>query len=192
MGHPERCRNCKLTVKVMLEKYFSKVETNFQFNITPFPDSFKGAEYYEELKNIFSKLQKYRGFERFIRAKLLPKCDFYIPSSRFIVEFDETQHFTLPRKLTLENYPVGIKLGFDKEKWIDLCNDLRRVDNDPPFRDEQRAWYDTIRDFLPILENLQPTIRLFSKDFVWCSLDSDKSEDLIKFREILLGRKNEN
>jgi hypothetical protein len=185
MRHSERCKKCKTTIKAMLEKIFENVETNFQFDVKPSFSEFENTQYYEILKNIFVKLQEYRGFRDFVRAKFLPKCDFFVPNPGFIVEFDETQHFTLPRKITLENYPNDLKLGFDKEKWISLCDNLKRKDNDPPFRDEQRAWYDTMRDFLPVIKNLQPTIRLFSKDFIWCSLNPNNEEDVKKFEKIL-------
>jgi hypothetical protein len=29
-----------------------------------------------------------------------------------------------------------------------LCEEINAKDNYPPYRDEQRAWYDTLRDFL--------------------------------------------
>ncbi|MFH8120268.1 MAG: hypothetical protein QXS37_05705 [Candidatus Aenigmatarchaeota archaeon] len=187
MKHSERCKKCKAIIKSMLEKIFGKVEPNFQFDITPSLNEFKNTQYYEDLKNIFTKLQTYRGFRDFVRTKLLPKCDFFISNPGFIVEFDETQHFTIPRRITLESYPSNLKLGFDKEKWIGLCDSLKRKDNSPPFRDEQRAWYDSIRDFLPVLKNLQPTVRLFSKDFIWCSLNPNNEEDVKKFEKILKG-----
>ena len=40
-------------------------------------------------------------------------------------------------------------------------------------RDEQRAWYDTLRDLVPSIMGLQPTVRLYASDQVWCSLDPD-------------------
>jgi hypothetical protein len=55
-----------------------------------------------------------------------------------------------------------LELGFDKKRWIRLCETIGAKDNDPPYRDEQRAWYDTLRDFLPSIRGLKPTIRLHS------------------------------
>jgi len=69
-----------------------------------------------------------------------------------------------------------------------LCEKINAKDNDPPYRDEQRAWYDTLRDFLPSILGLNPTIRLYAKDFVWCSLNSDNPEDVEKFRRIIENR----
>jgi hypothetical protein len=54
-------------------------------------------------------------------------------------------------------------LGFDKRKWIELCDQINAHDNYPLFRDEQRAWYDTLRDFLPTIKPLLPTVRLYKK-----------------------------
>ncbi|MCD5409175.1 MAG: hypothetical protein LRZ87_00160 [Methanocellales archaeon] len=103
--------------------------------------------------------------------------------------FDESQHFTQPRKVTLNNYPADLKLGFDKERWIALCEKINAKDNNPPYRDEQRAWYDTLRDFLPSIRQLPPTIRLYSKNFRWCDLSPEVESDIKKFKILLEGRK---
>ena len=50
------------------------------------------------------------------------------------------------------------------------CDEIRAYDNDPPYRDEQRAWYDTLRDFIPEMKGFLPTVRVFAKDLAWCSL----------------------
>ena len=66
-------------------------------------------------------------------------CDFWVPDPGFIVEFDERQHFTIPRKLALSKYPAVQPLGFPQERWIVLCEHHTAKDNDPCYRDEQRA-----------------------------------------------------
>ncbi len=58
---------------------------------------------------------------------------------------------------------------------------LKKRDNDPPYRDEQRAWYDTLRDFAPVLWKTGKTVRLFSRDFVWCSLNPKSEPDVQTF-----------
>ena len=68
---------------------------------------------------------------------------------------------------------------------MELFEKLNKKDNDPPFRDEQRAWYDTLRDFAPIFLGIKPTIRLFVSDYVWCSLDANKKEDVEIFKKII-------
>jgi len=77
----------------------------------------------------------------------------------------------------------------DKKRWIELCETINAKDNDTrtSYRDEQRAWYDTLRDFLPSVKGIKPTIRLFSKDFVWCSLDPNNPLDVQKFKRYLKG-----
>jgi len=84
--------------------------------------------------------------------------------------------------LALLHYPHDLLLGFDKQEWIERCRTLRKKDNDPPFRDEQRAWYDTVRDFAPIIVNLKPTVRLFSKDLIWCELNPEGPKDVELFK----------
>jgi hypothetical protein len=148
------------------------------------------SHYGGTLKKIYERLQDQRGFTGFVKRKILPRCDFFVPRPGFIVEFDETQHFTLSRKITLEHYPKELELGFEREKWIALCEKINAKDKTPPYRDEQRAWYDTLRDFLPTVQCLEPTIRLFARDFAWCSFDPEKASDVEEFRSMItIGRK---
>ena len=183
--HDERCPKCKETVKELLEKIYGRAEQNYKLEVGTRPENFIKTPYYGKLKQIYEALQNYRDFREFVKAETLPNCDFFIPNPGFIVEFDESQHFTLPRKITLENYPEELKLGFDGESWIKLCEKINAKDNDPPYRDEQRAWYDTVRDFLPAIKGLNPTIRLFASDFVWCSLDPNNPSDVKRFENLL-------
>ena len=136
------------------------------------------------MENIYNKLQEYRGHKKFVRSKKIPNVDYYV-KNQFILEFDESQHFTKPRLITLENYSDKLSIGFEKMKWIELCRNLNKKDNDPPFRDEQRAWYDTLRDFAPVFLDIEPTIRLFASDYVWCSLDANKKVDTDIFNKFL-------
>jgi len=77
-------------------------------------------------------------------------------------------------------------------RWAFICDKTRATDNDPRYRDEQRAWYDTLRDFLPELTgNLKPTVRLYSEEMQWCSLDPDNPDDVEKFKNIIESRRKE-
>ncbi|GAI43637.1 unnamed protein product, partial [marine sediment metagenome] len=105
------------------------------------------------------------------------------------IEFDESQHFTAPRKLSLMHYPDGLKLGFPKQRWGQLCDEIDAKDNDPPFRDEQRAWYDTLRDFLPEIKGLSSTVRLYFKEMHWCNLDPENSSEVNRFEKFIEGRR---
>ncbi len=187
--HNQRCPDCKNAVRLMLQRIYGKVETNYSFDIGTQPDDFANLTCFSDLKKVYDTLQEQRGFTDFIRAKRLPACDFYIPDPRFILEFDETQHFTPLRQVSLGLYPESIEYGFDRERWKDLCGKIKAKDNDPPYRDEQRAWYDTLRDFLPqLIPGLKSTVRLFAKDHKWCDLDHNNSEDVAFFKQLIANK----
>jgi hypothetical protein len=184
-GHDERCPECKKTIEGMLKEIYGNVESNYKFEVSINPEDYKDFLFYQKLKEILLELQKYRGYKDFVGTLTLPRCDFFVPNPRFILEFDEAQHFTLPRKISLQNYPQRLKLGFPQMKWISLCEKINAKDNDPPFRDEQRAWYDTIRDFLPEIKGLNPTVRLYSKDLHWCRLNPKDQNDVARFKSVV-------
>ena len=188
-GHDERCPECKNTIERMLKKIYGDVESNYKFEVSTNVKDYKDIPFYQKLKEILLELQKHRGYENFVRTPTLPRCDYFVPNPGFIVEFDESQHFTLPRKISLQDYLPDFKLGFSLMKWIALCEKINAKDNDPPFRDEQRAWYDTLRDFLPELKGFEPTVRLYSKEIRWCSLNPIKPEDIAKFRKLIENRR---
>lgn len=168
-----------------MERIYGRVKRNCRFEVGTLPKDFENTPHYNRLMEIYKSLQRHRGFWDFVRAKTLPNSDFFVPNLRFILEYDESQHFTLPRKIALENYPKQLELGFNRERWVDLCNKIDSKDNDPPYRDEQRAWYDTLRDFLPELKGLKPTVRIFASDFKWCSLDPGNPSDVAQFKRLL-------
>lgn len=183
--HNERCPECKRGIGKILEGIHGEVKRNYKFQIGTKPSDFGEKKFCEELGRIFVALQEHRVFKDFVKVKTLPHCDFFVPNPGFVLEFDESQHFTSARKLALELYPEELKLGFDKETWIDLCNRIDAKDNDPPYRDEQRAWYDTLRDFLPEIVGLKPTVRVFARDLAWCSLNPNSKADLERFRSVI-------
>ena len=188
-GHDERCPECKKTIERMLKEIYGNLESNYKFEVSANLEYYKNFPFYQKLKEILLELQKYRGYKDFVKTLTLPRCDFFVPNPGFIVEFDESQHFTLPRKISLQNYPQDLKISFSLMKWIALCEKVNAKDNDPPFRDEQRAWYDTLRDFLPELKGLEPTVRLYSREMQWCSLNPEKTGDIAKFRDLIENRR---
>ena len=183
--HSERCSKCKEIIPVILKKIYGAVEISYNLQVGTRPEDFREFSCASELREIFYSLQNHRGYTDFVRARKLPRCDFFVPNPGFIVEFDESQHFTAPRKLSLLHYPDSLRLGFPRDKWIHLCDKIQAKDNDPRFRDEQRAWYDTLRDFLPSMIGLLPTIRLYSRDYVWCQLNPDNCSDVERFRSLI-------
>ena len=183
--HNERCKDCKTRIFELLSQIYGEVYQNYNLDFPNKLADFKPNEVNASLKEILSELQNYRGHTTFIRAKKLPNVDYFVKNPGFILEFDESQHFTKPRNIALNKYPDNLKLGFDKSKWENLSTKLDKKDNDPPFRDEQRAWYDTLRDFAPVFLDIKPTIRLFASDFVWCSLNPNNDHDIELFKNLL-------
>ena len=182
--HNERCPECKRTILRFLKENFGEAEQNYRFDVGTKPEDFRGTPFYKSLVKIYKALQNYRGFKNFVKTKTLPHCDFFVPNPGLVVEFDESQHFTLARKIALENYPEDIKLGFDKKRWIGLCEKINAKDNNPPYRDEQRAWYDTLRDFA--LQDLRiSVVRLYSREHIWCTLDAKKKDDIQWFQNLI-------
>ncbi|MEI6334081.1 MAG: hypothetical protein WCS87_05940 [Methylococcaceae bacterium] len=184
--HNERCRDCKLTVSNMLAGLFGKVQDNWDLNLPCRLADYINTDLADTLETVHEALQKHRGFNQFVRSKKLPRVDYFIPDQNLIVEFDESQHFTKPRDIALSHYPQGKDYGFNVEKWRELCQKLDKRDNDPPYRDEQRAWYDTLRDIAPQLKGCKQTVRLYSRDFVWCSMNPNSESDLLRFEQIIL------
>jgi hypothetical protein len=166
---------------------YGDVKERYKLNLPSQLDEYKRYQFYDALKTIHAKLQNYRGFRSFVRVKKLPNVDYFVVNPGFVVEFDESQHFTKPREITLRNYPQTLRLGFDKNRWIKRCIELNRKDNDPPYRDEQRAWYDTIRDFSSAILNI-PVIRVLAEEHVWCKLSVEKEEDVEWFKNLIYER----
>jgi hypothetical protein len=188
--HNERCPDCKHAIKSLLEAIYGKAEMNPRIEASTNPEDYKNSSLYSSLNRIYGLLQEYRGHKNFGRSSAMPNCDFWVPNPGFLLEFDESQHFTECRALALENYPSDITFGFDKELWLSYCRTICASDHDPPFRDEQRAWYDTLRDFVPHWKGFHPTLRLFASEFEWCSLKPENGKDVETFRQILADRAN--
>lgn len=186
--HNERCRECKQTVEKMLAALVGPVEPNHDLKLPCSLGDFAGESIYDSLAAIHGALQSVRGYTEFVRSGKLPRVDFFVPSTGLIVEFDESQHFTAPRGISLRLYPPEHKVGFSIPAWYERCLKLNKRDNDPPFRDEQRAWYDSLRDFAPVLIGGAPTVRLHSADYTWCSLDPSKFEDIGTFNSYLMAQ----
>ena len=141
------------------------------------------------LERVVAAIEAHRGHRvcNFVRASHLAPCDFWVPDPGFVLEFDESQHFTAPRRAALSVYAADLPLGFSSARWMDLCERHDATDNDPPYRDEQRAWYDTLRDLVPMLHGYAPTVRLYASDWVWCALDPARPADRRRFTEVALS-----
>ena len=185
--HSERCSECKTRVRQLLERIYGACVLDHRFGWQTGLAAYAGTSIDPVLRNVTGVLEGYRGFGigTFVRSDVLAGCDYWVPDPGFVVEFDESQHFTNPRRLALFVYADAHPLGFAARRWLELCEHHDARDNDPSYRDEQRAWYDTLRDLVPSIMGLQPTVRLHARDQVWCSLDPDSGEDRERFSDLI-------
>ena len=185
--HSERCHACKIRVEQLLDRIYGACVRNRRFRWRTGLAAYAGTSIDPVLRDVAAILEGYRGYGvgTFVRTRMLAGCDYWVPDPGFIVEFDESQHFTNLRKLALAVYADGHSLGFAARRWLELCEQHDARDNDPPFRDEQRAWYDTLRDLVPSTVGLSPTVRLYARDRAWCSLDPDSKEDRSRFSDLI-------
>jgi hypothetical protein len=107
-----------------------------------------------------------RGHSTFASSGKSLSCDFFVPAERLVIEYDERQHFTVQRARSLELYPPDLALGFDRQEWLTACRTIRATDPTPPYRDEQRAFYDSLRDILAAGNGVR-LIRLRYGTFDW-------------------------
>lgn len=185
--HSDRCSDCKNVLIDFFRKSYGRVKVDHKLAIPALLSDYKGKPYYEDLARILDGLVRYRGYDDFVGARTLPRCDLYVPDPGFVVEFDESQHFSEARRISLSLYPADLPLGFDRNEWVRLCESTRARDDSPPYRDEQRAWYDTLRDFLPLIDPaLGPTVRVHMGAYEWCSLDPDDEADAETLRSKVL------
>ncbi|MEM5798589.1 MAG: hypothetical protein QXP39_00890 [Candidatus Aenigmatarchaeota archaeon] len=148
-----------------LQKRFGIIETEKKFEWLKTPDP---EQLPIEYKKIVDALIKYRNQKTFLKPNYPLACDIVIEQHKIIIEYDENQHFSQARKITLENYPENIKLYFDKDYWIDQCKKINAKDNYPVDRDEKRAYYDAVRD-IEAFKHGYKLIRIKHGDFDWAS-----------------------
>ena len=90
--------------------------------------------------------------------------DIYSPKLRRFIEVDEYQHFSRVRLARiLENRSLPWGPLYPAHFWEVVMPRLQANpfhDPDPPHRDEARAYRDELRDRLPVIYGLPPTIRL--------------------------------
>jgi hypothetical protein len=153
----------------LLKRRFKNVETETKFSwlIVPPREALS-----EPLLSIHTALEAMRSFSRFAIPGQSLRCDFFIPEERLIVEYDERQHFTLQRATALELYPADLPLGFDRQEWIAACKTIHASDPNPPYRDEQRAFYDSLRDVLAA-KNGHRLVRFRQGNIDWTGSDAE-------------------
>ena len=187
--HNTRCYKCKNTIYKMLQHLYGEIDLKFKAEgVSTRIEDYRHSELSESLSRIYIALVNHRNFNSFVKSGTLQRCDVYIPSRKILVETDETQHFTYPRYIALANYPASLSIGYDLDWYKQACKLKRAVDNDPEYRDEQRAWYDTIRDFLPkICTEVTKTVRVPLGFHTWCSLETSNTSHVEIFRKHALS-----
>ena len=193
--HSQSCKMCKTRVLELLTALYGDAVQNHSLRIKQDLESFRGQQCFGALKTIYSGLTRLaeplqaEGRLFVSPTRRLSPVDFYALSPRLIVEFDESQHFTAARAKALSLYPDDLHVGFDTSRWIGLCHELDKHDRDKkiPWRDQQRAWLDTLRDFTPLMLGGMPTVRLYARDCIWCELDPRDDEHVSRFRTVVEG-----
>ena len=158
----------KEALRRVLEDAFGLVETEARFDWLVVPDS---TSMDRSLVKILDALTSYRSHAGFYRPGEPLRVDYFVPSQGLILEYDERQHFTIPRAIALSNYPSGIALRFDTRLWIRTCGEIRATDCSPCYRDEQRAFYDALRD-IQATRNGMKVMRLKAGDVDWTAPDA--------------------
>jgi hypothetical protein len=158
----------KRALSELLRQRFGLVETEAEFPWLTVPAP---GDMDETIATIFHALKAMRGFSEFITPAKPLRCDFFVPGERLVVEYDERQHFTRQRATALELYPAELHLGFDREQWIVTCRTIQATDPTPPHRDEQRAFYDSLRDILAARNGVR-LIRLRFGTADWTASDA--------------------
>jgi hypothetical protein len=176
--HSGHCRACKERVRELLTALYGECRVNVSLPWPARPEAYEKSAIGNSLERIRSALGDLRGHRDFIKSAQVPRCDFYVTDPPLILEFDESQHFTQPRLVSLSLYPDGFKPGFPLARWQALCRQINARDNTPIDRDERRAWYDTMRDLVPTLYGFKPTARLYAEEIEWCSLNSALPRDV--------------
>ena len=186
--HSAHCRPCKERVRELLTAVYGNCRINHSFSWSARPEDYANTPMGNLLRQIRTALGDLRGHRDFIKSAQVPPCDYFIPDPPFIVEFDESQHFSRPRLTTLSLYPDDLDVGFSLSRWRELCREIDAKDDQPLDRDERRAWYDTMRDLLPTLYGFKPTVRLYAGEFEWCSLEAASVRDQARVAALLTAR----
>lgn len=186
--HSGHCRACKERLRELLTAAFGQCRVNHVFPWPAQPQAYRDSVIGAALEQIRSALAEFRNHREFIKSSRLPPCDYVIADPPFIVEFDESQHFSHARLIALNNYPAHLQVGFPISRWQELCRQIDARDDQPFDRDERRAWYDTLRDLAPLVHGFLPTVRIYAEEFAWCALDAAKSPHLETFDRFIATR----
>lgn len=151
----------------ILEKHFGETLCEWKTEAIRVPDLLDRRGIPPVLRRVLNAVEQHRGQSVRGRKGLQLRFDIYLPRIGVALEFDERQHFTPLRAAALRVYPANAALGFDRAHWIALCEQIRAGDNSPAYRDEQRAFYDSIRDLLAPAAGIKTVVRIFEEEVAW-------------------------
>ena len=162
----------KNALQLILNRYFDcdiVCEKTFPWLKTP-------DEINDEYRPIYDGLKQLQGDTSFAKRNVVLRCDFVCESRKVIIEYDERQHFSQARYVSLSAYPKDIMLGYEKELWMRACKDIQAKDNFPENRDAIRAFYDSVRD-IECAKHGYRLVRIMHGQFDW---NSENAECQIK------------
>lgn len=159
----------KNALQLILNRYFDcDIVCEKTYSWLKTPDKIDG-----EYKHIYDALKQLQGDTSFAKRNVVLRCDFVCESRKIIIEYDERQHFSQARYVSLSAYPEDIILGYDKELWMKACKDIRAKDNFPKNRDEIRAFYDSVRD-IECAKHGYRLVRIMHGQFDWRSENAEQ------------------
>lgn len=161
----------KNALQILLQKHYGIIEIEKKFNWLKTPNQQQLPKEYIKISNHLFEFRKQGGFRR---SNYKLPCDIVLEKYKLIIEYDENQHFSKARKITLENYPTSIRLNFSKKDWINSCKTINAKDNNPIDRDERRAFYDTVRD-IEAYKNGYKLVRIKHGDIDWKEKGAEKN-----------------
>jgi hypothetical protein len=156
----------RAALKDILERNYGRIQIEWKCKIAV-PDLVERTSMQAALQQILNAIEAHRSIVVHGRNGHLLAFDLFLEEVDLPIKYDERQHFTPLRAASLRAYPRRACLGFDRARWIRLCDEIRAGDNSPRYRDEQRAFDDSVRDILAPRLGLLPVVRIFEEDVVW-------------------------
>ena len=101
----------KNALQRLLQRRFGIMETERSFPWMRTPTEPLPVEY----RALVSALKKHRGHKGFLSAGRSVQCDMVFEKNKLIVEYDENQHFSKARLISLQHYPSN-SCGDDRSK----------------------------------------------------------------------------
>lgn len=186
LTHDQRCSDCKNAIIDMLRRVYGPygvVKCEHRLQLPLRLEDMPLGQTTDMLAEVHEMLATMRGHQDFVRSRTTRPCDVFVTEPGFMVELDESQHFTSARAAALKRLPNQMELGFDRDRWISLCESINAADPSPVDRDEQRAWYDLVRDVAHLQDQVAAvTVRIALGFNEWCALNANSDDDVERFK----------